>query len=63
MRYLDMHMHMVQIDFTYLPGGEWPLSPLGNACFSGLSSYLYKSDEFTFPDSHTGLFPLNPFRG
>ena len=29
------------------------------ACFSDPSLYLYMSDEFTFPDPHISLFPLN----
>ena len=33
------------------------------ACFSSPSLYLYISDGFTFPDPHTGLFPLNLVEG
>ena len=48
---------------TWSPGCEWSLLPRVIACFSGLSSYLYMSDGFTFPDPHTRLFPLNLVKG
>ena len=48
---------------TWFPGGEWPLSSLGNSLFSGLSSFLYRIVGFTFPDAPTDLFTLNLFRG
>ena len=60
--FLSLSITCNLIFYTWSLGGEWPLSPLGNSCFSRPSLFLYMSVRFTFPNPHTGLFSLNLVR-
>ena len=48
---------------TWSPEVNCLSNPWVIVCFSSPSLYLYISDEFTFPNSHTCLFPLNLVKG
>ena len=53
-----LKLSIINFSVTWSPGSSWPFNSWVIVCFSGLSSFLYRNVEFTFPDLSIDLFPL-----